>query len=508
MVFPSNFFYFSFMMKYFCVLFFLCTFAFVGESRNLEQISHYAAHYSVVSAYSILEDSKFPARYEDEVFTRSIYNKDGFIEEGNENLVESGDDENLNSVDFFDPISPQDIIRPMVGSSENQKTHPLKPHNDIQIGVNQKKVDIFIRLYTQKKRKAFLIGLGRAPKYYKMVQRIFAEYGLPHDLFYLAMVESNFNYKAVSRASAVGLWQFIGSTGRLYGMRYSWWYDDRLDPEVQTHAAARFLKDLYKRYNDWSLVLAAYNSGLGRVNHAIAKNKKAGKPTDYWSLKLPRETRGYVPAFLAVVHIFNNLEYYDFPAPSELKDWHRYKKVRVKPNVSFKQISKKTKISVAELKQLNPSLKYSTTPFSKNSHKRFILKVPEKSVITQKQLNSLKPDIESTFITHRVVKGDSLWSISRKYNTSLKNLYASNYGLSAKKYLKPRQKVIIPITFTKPNQKANSKKGNPGIHIVRRGDTLWDIAKRYSTTVDLLVAKNYHITSLNDKIIIGSKIAY
>ena len=94
------------------------------------------------------------------------------------------------------------------------------------------------------------------------------------------MVESNFNYKAVSRASAVGLWQFIGSTGRIYGMRYSWWHDDRLDPEVQTHAAAKFLRDLYKRYDDWSLVLAAYNSGLGKVNRAI-RNCKA---TDYWSL--------------------------------------------------------------------------------------------------------------------------------------------------------------------------------------------------------------------------------
>ena len=369
--------------------------------------------------------------------------------------------------------------------------------------VSKKKVDIFIRLYTQRKRKAFLTGLRRAPQYYKMVQRIFAEYGLPHDLFYLAMVESNFNYKAVSRASAVGLWQFIGSTGRLYGMRYSWWHDDRLDPEVQTHAAAKFLRDLYKRYDDWSLVLAAYNSGLGKVNRAIARNKKEGKPTDYWSLKLPRETRGYVPAFLAVVHIFNNLEEYNFPVPDELQDWHRYKTVLVKPNVSFKQISKKTKIKISELKQLNPSLKYSTTPFSKRSYQRFILKVPENAVITQKQLDSLKPDIERTFITHRVVKGDSLWSISRKYNTSLKHLYASNPSLSARKYLRPRQKIIIPLTLSKSNQKSS-----PGIHIVRRGDTLWDIAKRYSTTVSLLIAKNYHITSLNDKIIIGSKIAY
>ena len=129
--------------------------------------------------------------------------------------------------------------------------------------------------------------------------------------------------------------------------------------------------------------------------------------------------------------------------------------------------------------------------------------MPEESVITQKQLNSLKPDIERTFITHRVVKGDSLWSISRKYNTSLKHLYASNPSLSARKYLRPRQKIIIPITFSKSKQKSAS-----GIHIVRRGDTLLAIARKYSTNVNLLIDKNYHIKSLNDKIVIGSKITY
>ena len=253
--------YYSFLVP----IFFLSTFAFVGESKNLEQIFH-STHYSVEPASFILENSKFPARYEDEVFTRS-YNGAASLEAENENLVELGDDEELDPIDFFDSLSSHDILR----NSQKQKEHPLQPHDDVQMSIKQKKVDIFIRLYTQRKRKAFLTGLGRAPQYYKMVQRIFAEYGLPHDLFYLAMVESNFNYKAVSRASAVGLWQFIGSTGRIYGMRYSWWHDDRLDPEVQTHAAAKFLRDLYKRYDDWSLVLAAYNSGLGKVQSCHSK---------------------------------------------------------------------------------------------------------------------------------------------------------------------------------------------------------------------------------------------
>lgn len=168
---------------------------------------------------------------------------------------------------------------------QKQANHPLAPYNDVPIEINAKRVDAFIHFYTHKKRKAFSTGLKRAPRYYKMVKRIFNEYGLPHDLFYLAMVESNFNYKAVSKARAVGVWQFIASTGKVYGMNYSWWHDDRLDPELATHAAAKFLKALYKTYGDWALVLAAYNSGQGNVNKAIKRNRRLGKPTDYWSLK-------------------------------------------------------------------------------------------------------------------------------------------------------------------------------------------------------------------------------
>ncbi len=387
-----------------------------------------------------------------------------------------------------------------IKTSKNKK-YIMAPHNDVAISVNQKKIDIFINFYTHKKRKIFLTGLKRAPKYYKMVDRIFKEYGLPHDLFYLAMVESNFNQKAISKASAVGLWQFMAKTGKSYGMTYSWWHDDRLDAEKLTHTAAKFLKTLYTKYKDWSLVLAAYNSGIGTVNRAIAKNKKLGKPTDYWSLKLPKETENYVPVFLAVIHIFNNLEYYNFPIPQKLEEWKKYKIVHVSPSVSFAQISKKTALNVVELQNFNPSLKYSITPYSKS---KYPLKVPIYSQINKQQLASLTPDIAQGFITHRITRGDNLWNISRKYQTSLKNIYLSNPVLNANKYLRPGQKIIIPIATSSP-KKLQITTDNK-VYVVRKGDSLWSIAKKYRVSIKHLIKKNYHLSSTKDIIRIGVKI--
>ena len=386
---------------------------------------------------------------------------------------------------------------------------PTFVKDDVPIQLN-KRVNAFINLYTNKKRKAFLVGVKRSMLYYNMAQRIFKEKGLPHDLFYLALVESNFNYKAVSRAGAVGLWQFIYSTGKNYNLRSSWWHDDRLDPEKSTIAAARHLNDLYNIFKNWNLALAAYNSGAGKVSRAIKRNKKLGLPTDYWSLKLPRETKGYVPAFMAVVHIFKNYKHYGLkiaePAPEP-----KYKTINVAASISLKQISEKSNITLSSLKTLNRSLKYGMTPYTS---KYFQIRVPENSVINKKILASLKPELKNDWFVHIVRRGDSLWSISRRYGVRMSHLRLTNPKTTQGRYLKIGSKLLIPTnkkkSSLKPKEEAiitkNVQNGNYKLHTVRQGDTLWDISRRYRVSLDSIVANNHNIKSKRDIIHIGTKI--
>src|SRR5665647_45541 len=155
-----------------------------------------------------------------------------------------------------------------------------------------------IHVYTIKQRKQFSAVLGLMNYYFPMIEDIFDSYGLPAELKYMAVIESALNPNAVSRAGATGLWQFMFSTGRMYGLNINSLVDDRRDPVKATHAAAKYIKDLYKIYNDWILVIAAYNCGPGNVNKAI---RRSGNKKDYWQIyyRLPRETRGYIPMYIA-----------------------------------------------------------------------------------------------------------------------------------------------------------------------------------------------------------------
>ncbi|MHB9030709.1 MAG: lytic transglycosylase domain-containing protein [Candidatus Latescibacterota bacterium] len=194
-------------------------------------------------------------------------------------------------------------------SDEELKTivNKISRKCDVPIDYNEK-VRNSISYFQNSGRKYMTLWLQRSGRYLPMIQEIFAEEGLPLDLAYLSMIESGLNPKAVSPARAVGLWQFIYTTGKLYGLERNEWYDERRDPLKSTKAAAQHLKDLYKLYDDWNLVLAAYNSGQGRVSRAI----QAGGINDYWRITLPRETSNYVPTFMAVLVISKAPELFGF----------------------------------------------------------------------------------------------------------------------------------------------------------------------------------------------------
>lgn len=219
-----------------------------------------------------------------------------------------------------------------------------------------------IHVYTVKKRELFSAILGLMDYYFPMIEDIFDSYGLPVELKYMAIIESALNPNAVSRAGATGLWQFMYSTGRSYGLTVNSIVDDRRDPVKATHAAAKYLRDLYNIYHDWILVIAAYNCGPGNVNKAI---RRSGNKKDYWDIyyRLPRETRGYIPGYVAATYAVNYFPLHNikplpvnFPVATDT--------IMINKDIHLIQISEVMKIPLGELHALNPQYRTGLVPGS------------------------------------------------------------------------------------------------------------------------------------------------
>ncbi|TFG42242.1 MAG: lytic transglycosylase, partial [Bacteroidia bacterium] len=219
-----------------------------------------------------------------------------------------------------------------------------------------------IQVYTIKQRRQFSAVLGLTNYYFPMIEDIFDSYGLPAELKYMAIIESALNANAVSRVGATGLWQFMYSTGRMYGLNVNSLVDDRRDPVKATHAAAKYIRDLYKIYNDWILVIAAYNCGPGNVNKAI---RRSGNKKDYWDiyLRLPRETRGYIPQYVAATYAVN---YYQEEKirPFPLNIPVSTDTIMVNKDIHLNQISEVMGIPLGELRALNPQYRSGLVPGS------------------------------------------------------------------------------------------------------------------------------------------------
>ena len=225
-----------------------------------------------------------------------------------------------------------------------------EPAYDIPMDLNTKVLD-YVEIFQTTRRRSFEAGLVRARKFEAMMKPIFAEYGIPTDLYYLALIESGFNPKAYSSAKAMGVWQFITSTGKLYGLRRTDWLDERRDPEKATRAAARHLKDLFDEFGSWPLAFAAYNAGRGRVQRAI---EKAGT-NDFWSLNLPGETRNYVPAFFAALIIAKDPERYGFQL--EFEQLEPTEIMEVGGGTRLSLVAALCHTSVDTIQDLNPELR-------------------------------------------------------------------------------------------------------------------------------------------------------
>jgi len=293
--------------------------------------------------------------------------------------------------------------------------------------------------YTLKRPEVMERWLQRSETYMPMIQKILKEEKVPSELAYLAFIESGLNPSARSWASAVGMWQFIAATGRVYGLEVNWWVDERRDPEKATRAAARHLKDLYEIWDDWHLAMANYNISPRGLNRAI---RRAGGKKDYWEAYpyLPRETRGYVPGFIATAMIGLNPEEFGFQRKYEGEPYS-YEVVEVEGLMPLDALAKATGISTEELKDYNPELlRWATPPGNK-----YPLKIPagakEDFLVAYKEIP--KDNRAQDMTIHTVRRGESIGLIAQKYGTTVRGIYASNDNLS--NVIHPGQKLVIPL---------------------------------------------------------------
>ena len=351
----------------------------------------------------------------------------------------------------------------------------------IPITYNQKVASI-ITFFQKEGRNSFQKWLNRMSQYKPIILPILEEEGVPPELFYLAMIESGLNPKAYSYAHASGVWQFITSTGKMYGLKKTWWIDERRDFEKSTRAAAHLLKNLYTEFDDWYLAFAAYNCGSTRVKKTI---KRQGT-NDYWKLtRLPAQTRNYVPNIMAAIFIANNPEKYGFALIKEPKmEWNI---VNINKAVSLDILSECAKLDIGLLQSYNPELKQGTIP-PLDDGQTYSFRMP---VNASPEFDSLFAEVkiekiqEFIFLDHKVKRGESLWLIARKYDVRIKDIIAIN-KLAQAKYIRPGQILQIPADGYDIYRKIALTKsaGTKQVyHTVRSGDTLSEIAMAYRTSV-------------------------
>jgi membrane-bound lytic murein transglycosylase D len=354
--------------------------------------------------------------------------------------------------------------------------------------VDNEHVQRELRSFTGAEREAFLAGYRRAGRYRPMILARLEEAGLPSQLSWLPLVESWFKVRALSRASALGMWQFISSTGLRYGLTRDTWIDERFDPEKSTDAAIGYLTDLHGLFGDWPKALAGYNCGEARVQRL--QRRSADQFVDFWDLymALPRETRRYVPRLFAAIQIIENPERYgmELPEPDPpLETEH----VEIDRSIELAQLDVALGLSAGTLAGLNPELRHKATP-----KQRYRLRVPAAqapAVLAKLESVPVYSKPLPQYEVHRVRSGQTLSVIARRYRTSVSAIMRENNLRSAHR-IRVGQRLRIRVRGSSGPARVASNSFDPedGTHTVRRGDTLGAIARRYSLSVEELKQRN------------------
>ncbi len=350
-------------------------------------------------------------------------------------------------------------------------------HSDLPLMLTDPVVG-YINYFSSRGRGTIERALVRSGRYQEMIHRVLKQEGVPQDLIYLAQAESGFHPLALSRAGARGMWQFMGSRAKGYGLERDWWVDDRQDPEKSTRAAARHLKDLYNQFGDWYLAMAAYNSGPGTVQQAVKRTGYA----DFWELYkrnvLPKETRNYVPIIVAVTIMAKNPAQYgldkivsDKPVP--------YDTVKIDYPVDLRLVAECVDATAEDLQDLNPSLLRLTTP----KDQEFELHLPMgTSDRYQTAIAAIPAGMRVWWRYHKVAPGESLASIARSYHTTPQTI--SQVNNLEDEDLQPDSKLIIPVAPGKhpAGEEAQNYARMITRYKVRKGDTVQRVADNFGVS--------------------------
>ncbi len=340
-------------------------------------------------------------------------------------------------------------------------------------------------------RGYFTKWLTRKPRYEGIIRQKLDERDMPHDLMYLAMVESGFNPKAWSKASASGMWQFISSTGRRYGLVDDWWYDPRRDPLQATDAALDYLDDLNAEFNDWYLSMASYNCGEGKIR----KFRERDPSMSYWKMPLPKETKFYVPKILAAMIIGHDPERYGFKIENPESPL-AFDTASVGYCISIASLAKAAGVGEDTIISLNPSLRRWCTPPNKSVYRIYLPSGTRATFLKNYAL--IDKDQLVNWHRHVVLKGETIGSIAAKYHLSVAAIKATNRLKGAK--LRRGQSLLIPLApgdagkyqeTDYAEKPARGGKFKNGVYRVRAGDNLFDISRRFGTTVVKLLAFNH-----------------
>ena len=383
--------------------------------------------------------------------------------------------------------SPSVFSRELKESYENS-------FGEVSLSSN-KRVDKWIDYFTGKGRKYMKTYLERSSRYLPIMKAVLKENSMPSDLIYVALIESGFSPKALSRANAVGYWQFIHGTGKRYGLRIDGFVDERRDPILSTQAAAQYFKDLYSLFGSWQLALAAYNSGEYRVNRAVLRHYTR----DFWLLSskkaLPRETRNYIPKLIATIRIAQDPEKYGFH-DLDFQPVMSYDLVPLRRSVSLFKLAKNLGISTEEMKRLNPMYKGEYVPIYESDT---FIRVPSGS------LSQAMASLDKSFMSepkykyhyhywYRVRRGDSLYRIARKHKTTVHRIRRANNMRSNSSFLRVGQRIKIPARKLVASKSAGKRKpaqlAKKGFHTVKKGQSLSVVAKLYGLSLSQLKKLN------------------